>query len=498
MVAELNTSAMNVPAAYMVAVQQYVPTSEFAQHYKHLQQQLQMRQIELQQWVQHLQQQQQQQLTPTSQFYSVSSVSSDECDDAAITAASSAATYNACIEGTALYAGSNNMFDDSTTFGASSGSVHALWSDTTAAAAAPDACTAFTAADDIDDAWSTTIDPVLQSLWGTSQHEQQHTDNAASDSSDCCNSMLNEPLADDTPATFADVDMMSDSADCIDSMHSAVTNNNGCNMSSTFVGLLPGFDTPLKASIANNTNSSSSSSSSSSSNAVPLLKLVQWTDAVNTNRSSKADATDTHNSATAGIAAVGTDAHRSGLEAYNNELTMPPPHHNTATAKAQAHSDSSTATATTTATDSDSTADMHSTSVYANINNASESLSTIGLHTSGKATLLHTCDDTGNSKSSAHYNASSSISTDDLMLDNELTRALTLLKLKSQAGYYTESFRSQQAITQIQKWNPIRHGEVSMKLALLAFWCKSGHIDEQFRAEQAKLAWDSYTYSKYI
>ena len=45
-IAEMNTYALNIPAAYMTAVQQYVPTQEVAQHYQHLQQLLQKRQIE--------------------------------------------------------------------------------------------------------------------------------------------------------------------------------------------------------------------------------------------------------------------------------------------------------------------------------------------------------------------------------------------------------------------------------------------------------------------
>jgi hypothetical protein len=175
MIAELNASNLSVPTVYMTAVQQYVPTLEFAQHYQHLQQLLQMRQMELQHWVQHQQQQQQQQqLTLTSQLYSASSVNSDKYDDAdaatATDAAATAATYNSPTEGLALYADSNNMFNDRPTFGTSRSCQHTLMSNHTAAAAAgaQDSLTAFTAADDIDDAWSTAIDPVLQSLWGTS------------------------------------------------------------------------------------------------------------------------------------------------------------------------------------------------------------------------------------------------------------------------------------------------------------------------------------------
>eukprot|EP00953_Heterococcus_sp_UTEX-ZZ885_P007421 4497-Heterococcus_DN1.PRE.3 len=406
-------------------------------------------------------------------FYSVSSVNSDECGKATATAA----TYNSLTEGLALYADSNNMFNDDPAIGTSRSCLHTLMSNHTAAAAAgaQDSFTAFAAADNIDDAWSSTIDPVLQSLWGTSQHEQQHVENAESDNSDCCNSMLNEPLADDTPATFTDVDMTSDAPDCIDSMHCAVSN----------------------------TDSSSSSSSSSGDSTVPLLKLVQWTDVVNTNRSAKADAADTHTSATAGVADIGTDAQRSNSQAYHNEQTMPQfigSCHNTATVHAQAHTGSSTVTAATAAADADDTVDRHGESVYATCDNVSANLGSIGMHMPGKVTLPYTCDDTENSSSSnssTQCKASSSNSADDVVLDNQLARALTLIKLKSQAGYYTDSNRSQQAIAHIQKWNAIRHGEVSVKLALLKFWCKSGHIDEQFRAQQAKLAWDSYAYSKW-
>jgi hypothetical protein len=311
--------------------------------------------------------------------------------------------------------------------------------------------------------------------------------------------MLNEPLADDTPATFADVDMTSDSPDCVDSMHCAVSSENDFSRSSNFVGLLPGFDTPLNAKSATDTDSSSSSSSSSGDSTVPLLKLVQRTDVVNTNRSAKADAADTHTSATAGVADIGTDAQRSGSQAYHNEQTMPQftgSCHNTATVHAQAHTGSSTATATTAAADANCTGDRHRMSVYATCDRATESFSSIGVHTSGSATLLHTCGSTGDSNSRTHCSACSSDSADDMVLDNQLTRALTLLKLKSQAGYYMDSNRSQQATAHIQKWNAIRHGQVSVKLALLRLWCKSGHIDEQFRAQQAKLAWDSYVYSK--
>jgi hypothetical protein len=502
MIAELNASALDVPIAYMTAVHQYVPTPEFEQHYQHLQQLLQMRQIELQHWVQHQQQQQQQQqqLTLTSKLYSVSSVNSDECGDATATAA----TYNSPTDGLALYADSNNMFNDTPTFGTSRSCLHTLMSNHTAAAAAgaQDSFTAFAAADNIDDAWSSTIDPVLQSLWGTSQHAQQNTDNAASDSSDCCNSILNEPLTDDTPATFADVDMTSDSPDRIGSKHCAVTSGTGCNVSSSFVGMLPGFETPLNAKSATDTDSSSSSSSSSGDSTVPLLKLVQWTGVVNTNRSGKADAADTHTSATAGVADIGTDAQRSGSQAYHNEQTMPQfigSCHNTATVHAQAHTGSSIATAATAAADADDTVDRHGESVYATCDNVSANLGSIGMHMPGKVTLPYTCDDTENSSSSStHCSASSSDSANNMILDHELTRALTLLQVKSQAGCYTDSYRSQQAIAHIQKWNAIRHGEASVKLALLKFWCKSGHIDEQFRAQQAKLAWDTYAYSKYI
>jgi uncharacterized protein YlxW (UPF0749 family) len=63
MVAELDTNASSTSAAYMTALQQYVPTPEFTQHYQHLQELMHIREAVLQQQelLQELKQQRQRQ-----------------------------------------------------------------------------------------------------------------------------------------------------------------------------------------------------------------------------------------------------------------------------------------------------------------------------------------------------------------------------------------------------------------------------------------------------
>jgi hypothetical protein len=495
MVAELNTNAASASAAYMTAVQQYVPTPEFTQHYQHLQEllqtletvlqqqqlvqqqqqqrqrQQQLQQMQLkhsqsyQQWLQlqsqmqQLQVQQQRlQLSAVSPLCDlnifgnglVSSATTGSVSAATATAAATTSDFSTTTKFTTMTVTDSNTgliadpIADPDVASSSSSSMHAQLSDTTTAAAAVaaaaralarDTVTTRTAAHNTDDKWLTT-DPILRSLRGASQHEQQQPDSAVSDSSDSCNTLLNEALADDTPATIQDVDMTRDTAGGFSSMQ--------CGMMSTH--------------------------------------------AFNTDQCSSSNATHMHSGA-AVTAVVGTERRMYDTQVHSDEHTVAllasSSHHTAAGNAMKAHS-----TTTAAADATDNTADGDIMSVHLTCDTAEIHSSTAAVYTSDRVTPLHI---TNISNSSAY---GSSKSADDMALDDILTSTLTQLMLKTKAGYYTESFRSQQAITHIQKWNTIRHGDVSVKLALLKFWYKRGHIDEQFRAEQAKRAWDTHVNRK--